>query len=269
MRRAASSGSDSAIRRSACARRPVRMPSARFCQTDGDLAGQPGCPRERVNRLTPPCCLWPARRPLAQRGRPQHPLLGDARRSAWCCWSRSTWRAARRRHALPLGPRDASRGGWSYGGPRRSGPPGCSPRSSLVTFVLGVIKTDNAKKVEASGPNGLQATRPLLTAQRVTLPSHRHPDGAAADQDLRAAVDLALRVSGRDVLVLRARRPGRHRRRAQALLDRRRPPLVRAGPERQVRRDARATSNQDLVQGGPDGRLRRRQLRLLRALRTR
>ena len=39
-----------------------------------------------------------------------------------------------------------------------------------ATFVLGVIQTDNAKKVDASGPDGLQAAA-LITAQRsLSLP---------------------------------------------------------------------------------------------------
>jgi heme/copper-type cytochrome/quinol oxidase subunit 2 len=41
---------------------------------------------------------------------------------------------------------------------------------ALVTFVLGVIETNNAKQVSASGPNGLQAAA-LTTAQRtLSLP---------------------------------------------------------------------------------------------------
>ncbi len=39
-----------------------------------------------------------------------------------------------------------------------------------VTFVLGVIETHNAKKVEASGPNGLQATSNLLAQKSLNLP---------------------------------------------------------------------------------------------------
>jgi heme/copper-type cytochrome/quinol oxidase subunit 2 len=40
----------------------------------------------------------------------------------------------------------------------------------LVAFVLGVIETNNAKKVEASGPNGLQATSSLTAQRSLDLP---------------------------------------------------------------------------------------------------
>ena len=42
--------------------------------------------------------------------------------------------------------------------PAQLGTAGVFAAIVVVTFVLGVIETHNAKKVEASGPNGLQAT---------------------------------------------------------------------------------------------------------------
>ena len=39
-----------------------------------------------------------------------------------------------------------------------------------MAFVLGVVETDNAKKVEASGPNGLQATSSLTAQRSLDLP---------------------------------------------------------------------------------------------------
>ena len=39
-----------------------------------------------------------------------------------------------------------------------------------AAFVLGVIETDNAKQVEASGPNGLQATSSLTAQRSLNLP---------------------------------------------------------------------------------------------------
>jgi cytochrome c oxidase subunit II len=40
-----------------------------------------------------------------------------------------------------------------------------------VTFILGVIETDNAKTVAASGPNGLQATSSMTAQRSLTLPA--------------------------------------------------------------------------------------------------
>jgi heme/copper-type cytochrome/quinol oxidase subunit 2 len=54
--------------------------------------------------------------------------------------------------------------------PAQLGTAGVFAAIVAVTFVLGVIETHNAKKVEASGPDGLQAAA-LTTAQRsLTLP---------------------------------------------------------------------------------------------------
>src|SRR5215216_6398517 len=81
-----------------------------------------------------------------------------------------------------------------------------------VTFVLGVIETQSAKKVEASGPDGLQAAA-LLTAQRsVDLPAtpassapleikacgqqwlwrYEYPDGTYSFYELVVPVDTAV-----------------------------------------------------------------------------
>ena len=52
-----------------------------------------------------------------------------------------------------------------------------------VTFVLGVIQTNDAKKVEASGPDGLQAAA-LITAQRsLSLPV---TDASSAPLEIKA-----------------------------------------------------------------------------------
>jgi heme/copper-type cytochrome/quinol oxidase subunit 2 len=81
-----------------------------------------------------------------------------------------------------------------------------------VAFVVGVIETDNAKKVEASGPDGLQASA-LTTAQRgLTLPvtsastaplqiqacgqqwiwRYQYPDGTYSYYELVVPVDTAV-----------------------------------------------------------------------------
>src|SRR5689334_9934492 len=54
--------------------------------------------------------------------------------------------------------------------PAQLGTAGVFAALAAVTFVIGVIETDNAKKVEASGSNGLQAAA-VTTAQRsLSLP---------------------------------------------------------------------------------------------------
>jgi cytochrome c oxidase subunit 2 len=91
-----------------------------------------------------------------------------------------------------------------------------------VTFVLGVIQTHDAKKVEASGPGGLQATA-SLTAQRsldlpVTSPSsaplqikacgqqwiwrYEYPNGTYSYYELVVPVDTAviLQLCSTDVI---------------------------------------------------------------------
>jgi cytochrome c oxidase subunit II len=55
--------------------------------------------------------------------------------------------------------------------PAQLGAAGAFAVLALVAFVIGVIETDNAKKIEATGPNGLQGSA-VLTAQRgLTLPA--------------------------------------------------------------------------------------------------
>ena len=55
--------------------------------------------------------------------------------------------------------------------PAQLGTAGVFAAIVVVTFVLGVIKTHDAKQVEASGPNGLQATSTLLAQRSLTLPA--------------------------------------------------------------------------------------------------
>ena len=83
---------------------------------------------------------------------------------------------------------------------------------ALVTFVIGVVETNNAKQVEASGPDGLQAAS-LTTAQRgLTLPTgdpapleirtcgqqwiwrYEYPDGTYSYYELVVPVDTAVVV---------------------------------------------------------------------------
>ncbi|MGA8217605.1 MAG: hypothetical protein WB771_03485 [Solirubrobacterales bacterium] len=52
-----------------------------------------------------------------------------------------------------------------------------------VAFVLGVIQTHDAKQVEASGPNGLQATSSLTAQRSLALPVAH---GSAAPLEIRA-----------------------------------------------------------------------------------
>jgi cytochrome c oxidase subunit II len=92
----------------------------------------------------------------------------------------------------------------------------------LLAFVLGVIVTSNAKRVEASGPEGLQASS-LITAQRsLDLPAvsaqnapleinacgqqwiwrYEYPDGTYSFYELVVPVDTAvvLRLCSTDVV---------------------------------------------------------------------
>jgi cytochrome c oxidase subunit 2 len=55
--------------------------------------------------------------------------------------------------------------------PAQLGTAGVFAAIVVVAFVLGVIKTHDAKQVEASGPNGLQATSSLLAQRSLTLPA--------------------------------------------------------------------------------------------------
>jgi heme/copper-type cytochrome/quinol oxidase subunit 2 len=82
----------------------------------------------------------------------------------------------------------------------------------LVTFVLGVIEANDAKQVEASGPNGLQATSSLTAQRSLTLPAtsassaplqikacgqqwiwrYEYPDGTYSYYELVVPVDTAV-----------------------------------------------------------------------------
>ena len=55
--------------------------------------------------------------------------------------------------------------------PAQLGTAGVFAAIVVVAFVLGVIKTHDAKQGEASGPNGLQATSALLAQRSLTLPA--------------------------------------------------------------------------------------------------
>ena len=93
---------------------------------------------------------------------------------------------------------------------------------ALVTFVLGIIETNNAQQVSASGPNGLQASR-LITAQRgLSLPTtsasqaplviracgqqwlwrYQYPDGTYSYYELVVPVDttVVLHLCSTDVV---------------------------------------------------------------------
>ena len=123
--------------------------------------------------------------------------------------------------------------------PAQLGTAGLFAAIVIVTFVLGVIKTHDAKQVEASGPNGLQATSSMLAQRSLTLPVTS-----------QSQAPLQIKACGQQWIwryeypdgtysVLRARGAGRHDRDPQPLLHGRRPPLVGPRPERQVRCDAR------------------------------
>jgi cytochrome c oxidase subunit 2 len=96
--------------------------------------------------------------------------------------------------------------------PAQIGTAGVFAALGIVTFVLGVIVTQNAKQVEASGTNGLQA-RALITAQRgLDLPAvsaqsapleinacgqqwlwrYEYPDGTYSYYELVVPVDTAV-----------------------------------------------------------------------------
>jgi cytochrome c oxidase subunit 2 len=82
----------------------------------------------------------------------------------------------------------------------------------LATFVIGVIETHDAKKVEASGPNGLQATASLTAQRSLDLPvtsqstaplqiqacgqqwiwRYLYPDGTYSYYELVVPVDTAV-----------------------------------------------------------------------------
>ena len=82
----------------------------------------------------------------------------------------------------------------------------------VVAFVLGVLLTHDAKKVEASGPNGLQATSSLTAQRSLDLPvtsassaplqikacgqqwiwRYQYPDGTYSYYELVVPVDTAV-----------------------------------------------------------------------------
>jgi cytochrome c oxidase subunit 2 len=92
---------------------------------------------------------------------------------------------------------------------------------ALIVFVVGVVETHNAKKVEASGPDGLQASS-LITAQKgLTVPvggntspleikacgqqwiwRYEYPDGTYSYYELVVPVDTAvvLKLCSTDVV---------------------------------------------------------------------
>jgi heme/copper-type cytochrome/quinol oxidase subunit 2 len=92
----------------------------------------------------------------------------------------------------------------------------------VVTFILGVIETQNAKQVEASGPNGLQATSSLLAQRSLDLPAtsesqsplevracgqqwiwrYEYPDGTYSYYELVVPVDttIVLHLCSTDVV---------------------------------------------------------------------
>ncbi|MFL5907893.1 MAG: hypothetical protein ACJ75Z_09915 [Solirubrobacterales bacterium] len=105
--------------------------------------------------------------------------------------------------------------------PAQIGTAGVFAALAAATFVLGVIETNNAKQVEASGPNGLQAAA-LTTAQRsLTLPPtsaqqapltikacgqqwlwrYEYPDGTYSYYELVVPVDttVVLKLCSTDV----------------------------------------------------------------------
>jgi heme/copper-type cytochrome/quinol oxidase subunit 2 len=97
--------------------------------------------------------------------------------------------------------------------PAQIGTAGAFAVLALIVFVLGVIETQNAKKVEASGPDGLQAAA-LTTAQRsLDIPTggetspleieacgqqwiwrYEYPDGTYSYYEMVVPVDTAVVV---------------------------------------------------------------------------
>jgi cytochrome c oxidase subunit II len=98
--------------------------------------------------------------------------------------------------------------------PAQLGAAGALAVLALVVFVIGVIETDDAKQIEATGPDGLQGSA-VLTAQRgLTLPAtstktaplevracgqqwiwrYEYPDGTYSYYELVVPVDTAVVV---------------------------------------------------------------------------
>jgi heme/copper-type cytochrome/quinol oxidase subunit 2 len=96
--------------------------------------------------------------------------------------------------------------------PAQIGTAGVFAALGIVTFVLGVIVTQNAKQVEASGPNGLQAATPITAQRGLDLPAvsaqsapleinacgqqwlwrYEYPDGTYSYYELVVPVDTAV-----------------------------------------------------------------------------
>jgi heme/copper-type cytochrome/quinol oxidase subunit 2 len=96
--------------------------------------------------------------------------------------------------------------------PAQLGTAGVFALLAIITFILGVIETDNAKQIEATGPDGLQGST-VLTAQRgLSVPAtstktapleiracgqqwiwrYEYPDGTYSYYELVVPVDTAV-----------------------------------------------------------------------------
>jgi cytochrome c oxidase subunit 2 len=96
--------------------------------------------------------------------------------------------------------------------PAQVGAAGVFAVLAIITFILGVVETDNAKQIEATGPNGLQGSS-ALTAQRGLTPPvtsaktapleiracgqqwiwrYEYPDGTYSFYELVVPVDTAV-----------------------------------------------------------------------------
>lgn len=96
--------------------------------------------------------------------------------------------------------------------PAQLGAAGVFAVLAIITFILGVVETDNAKQIEATGPNGLQGSS-VLTAQRGLTPPvtsaktapleiracgqqwiwrYEYPDGTYSFYELVVPVDTAV-----------------------------------------------------------------------------
>jgi heme/copper-type cytochrome/quinol oxidase subunit 2 len=106
--------------------------------------------------------------------------------------------------------------------PAQIGAAGAFAAIAAVAFVLGVIETNNAKSVEASGPNGLQATSSLTAQRSLNLPAtsssnaplqitacgqqwiwrYEYPDGTYSYYELVVPVDttVVLHLCSTDVV---------------------------------------------------------------------
>jgi cytochrome c oxidase subunit II len=106
--------------------------------------------------------------------------------------------------------------------PAQIGTAGAFAALAVVTFVLGVIETDNAKQVEASGPEGLQASSAITAQRSLSLPAvsptsapleiracgqqwlwrYEYPDGTYSYYELVVPVDttVVLHLCSTDVV---------------------------------------------------------------------